>query len=135
MSEKRQEQIELLLDFLDTQPVDLPVIICGDLNVAHTSIDLANPKSNYNKSAGYTQDEIDGLEAHLAAGFVDTWRHFNPEAIKYTYWNYMFNARANNKGWRIDYFLVSDSILDKVEKAEIYNEYFGSDHCPVSISV
>ena len=112
-----------------------PVIICGDLNVAHTSIDLANPKSNYNKSAGYTQDEIDGLEAHLAAGFVDTWRHFNPEAIKYTYWNYMFNARANNKGWRIDYFLVSDSILDKVEKAEIHNEYFGSDHCPVSISV
>ena len=112
-----------------------PVIICGDLNVAHTQIDLANPKNNYNKSAGYTQKEIDGLEGHLNAGFVDTWRHFYPEEVKYTYWNYMFNARANNKGWRIDYFLVSQSLIDQVSKAEIYNEYFGSDHCPVSITL
>ncbi len=108
-----------------------PVIICGDLNVAHKPIDLARPKENYNKSAGYTQQEIDGFQRLLDAGFVDTFRYFFPDEVKYTYWNYMFNARARNMGWRIDYFLASKKIMDNVKEAAIYNEYFGSDHCPI----
>jgi exodeoxyribonuclease III len=110
-----------------------PVVICGDLNVAHKEIDIARPKQNYNKSAGYTQQEIDGFSALLDAGFVDTFRHKYPDTVKYTYWNYLFNARANNTGWRIDYFLVSERLLPKVEDAMIYNERMGSDHCPVAI--
>jgi exodeoxyribonuclease-3 len=112
-----------------------PVIICGDLNVAHQAIDIARPKENYNKSAGYTQREIDGFTNLLETGFVDTFRRFYPEEVKYTYWNYVTNARAKNAGWRIDYFLVSESIVDKVKDAMIYNQYFGSDHCPVGLSI
>lgn len=112
-----------------------PVIICGDFNVAHQPIDIARPKENYNKSAGYTQQEIDGFQKLLDAGFVDTFRHFNPEEVKYTYWNYMFNARARNVGWRIDYVLVSKSLLPRITKAAIYNEYLGSDHCPIGLEV
>ncbi|MBL7856874.1 MAG: exodeoxyribonuclease III [Cyclobacteriaceae bacterium] len=110
-----------------------PVILCGDLNVAHQSIDIARAKENYNKSAGYTQKEIDGFQKLIDAGFVDTFRYLHPEEVKYTYWNYMFNARARNVGWRIDYFLMSTSLLDKLMEAEIYNQYYGSDHCPVAI--
>lgn len=110
-----------------------PVIIAGDLNVAHQAIDIARAKENYNKSAGYTQHEIDGLSNLLEAGFVDSFRHFYPEEIKYTYWNQMFNSRARNRGWRIDYFLVSRTLLPKVQDALIYNEYMGSDHCPVAL--
>ncbi len=112
-----------------------PVVLCGDLNVAHQPIDLARPKENYNKSSGYTQREIDGFTRLLESGFVDTYRHFYPEAVKYSYFNYMFNARANNTGWRIDYFLVSNPLIGKVKDSMIYNEYFGSDHCPVAISL
>lgn len=112
-----------------------PVIVCGDLNVAHTSIDLKNDKSNYNKTAGYTQAEIDGLQALLDAGFVDTFRMHYPDEVKYSYWSYRFNARKNNSGWRIDYFLVSKALAGKIKSAEIHNEYFGSDHCPVSIEI
>jgi exodeoxyribonuclease III len=112
-----------------------PVIICGDLNVAHQAMDLARPKQNYNKSAGYTQQEIDSFSALLEAGFVDTFRSKYPEQVKYSYWNYLFNSRANNMGWRIDYFLVSDRLLPKVVDAMIYNERMGSDHCPVAISL
>jgi exodeoxyribonuclease-3 len=112
-----------------------PVIICGDLNVAHQEIDIARAKENYNKSAGYTQIEIDGFQKLLDAGFVDTFRHFNPEEVKYTYWNYMFNARARNVGWRIDYFLASTSLLENVKSTAIYNEYYGSDHCPIGLTV
>ncbi|HYG01195.1 MAG TPA: exodeoxyribonuclease III [Chryseosolibacter sp.] len=110
-----------------------PVIICGDLNVAHQPIDIARAKENFNKSAGYTEQEIAGFTKLLASGFVDTFRRFYPEEIKYTYWNYLFNARSRNVGWRIDYFLVSESIIGKVKDAMIYNEYLGSDHCPVAI--
>ncbi len=110
-----------------------PVIVCGDLNVAHQPIDIARAKDNYNKSAGYTQREIDGFQRLLDAGFVDTFRHFHPDEVKYTYWNYMFNARARNVGWRIDYFLVSKVLLLQVKQALIYNEYLGSDHCPVGL--
>lgn len=112
-----------------------PVIICGDLNVAHQPIDIARPKENYNKAAGYTQTEIDGFTRLLEAGFVDTFRRFYPEEVKYTYWNYMFNARTRNVGWRIDYFLASESIMGKVKDAQIYNQYLGSDHCPVAIQL
>ena len=112
-----------------------PVIICGDLNVAHQPIDIARPKENYNKSAGYTQREIDGFTRLLESGFIDTFRRFYPEEIKYTYWNNWFNSRARNVGWRIDYFLVSESIIGKVKDAMIYNERLGSDHCPVAIKL
>lgn len=112
-----------------------PVIACGDFNVAHQPIDIARPKENYNKSAGYTQQEIDGFQRLLDAGFVDTFRHFHPDTVKYTYWNYMFNARARNVGWRIDYVLVSREFLPRISKAEIYNEYLGSDHCPVGVEI
>lgn len=112
-----------------------PVVVCGDFNVAHQPIDIARPKENYNKSAGYTQKEIDGFTKLLETGFIDTFRRFYPGEVKYTYWNYLFNARSRNVGWRIDYFLVSDSFVDKVRDAAIYDQYLGSDHCPVAIRV
>jgi exodeoxyribonuclease-3 len=112
-----------------------PVITCGDFNVAHQAIDIARPKENYNKSAGYTQREIDGFTRLLESGFIDTFRRFYPEQVKYTYWNYLFSARTKNVGWRIDYFLVSESLIDKVKDAAIYNQYLGSDHCPVALQI
>lgn len=115
--------------------VKKPVIICGDLNVAHQPIDIARAKENFNKSAGYTEREINGFVKLLEAGFVDTFRRFYPEQVKYTYWNYLFNARSRNVGWRIDYFLVSESLMPRVKDAMIYNEYLGSDHCPVAIKL
>ncbi len=112
-----------------------PVIIAGDLNVAHKEIDIARAKENYNKTAGYTQREIDGFDKLINAGFVDTFRHFHPNEIKYTYWNQMFNARARNRGWRIDYFLVGSPLIDQAKEAMIYNEYMGSDHCPIALAI
>ncbi|MEQ8470671.1 MAG: exodeoxyribonuclease III [Marinoscillum sp.] len=112
-----------------------PVIVCGDLNVAHTEIDIARPKPNYNKTSGYTQVEIDGLDEILNAGFVDTYRQFYPEEVKYSWWNYKFSARERNVGWRIDYFLTSERLKNQLKSAEIHNEYFGSDHCPVSLQI
>ncbi|HLW32171.1 MAG TPA: exodeoxyribonuclease III [Aequorivita sp.] len=112
-----------------------PVILCGDLNVAHQAIDLKNDKANYNKTAGYTQVEIDGMDHLLNAGFVDSFRHFYPDTVAYTYWSYRFKARERNTGWRLDYFLVSNSILDKVNKVEILSEYYGSDHCPIKLEL
>ncbi len=112
-----------------------PVIVCGDLNVAHQPIDIARPKENYNKSAGYTQIEIDGFVNLLESGFVDTFRNIHPDEVKYSYWNYVTNARAKNTGWRIDYFLVSEKLSPKMKDAMIYNEYLGSDHCPVGLKI
>ena len=112
-----------------------PVILCGDLNVAHRAIDLKNDKSNYNKTAGYTQIEIDGMDNLLNEGFVDTYRHFNPDTVAYTYWSYRFKARERNTGWRIDYFLLNNQLLEKVENVEILSEYYGSDHCPIKLEV
>lgn len=112
-----------------------PVILCGDLNVAHRAIDLKNDKSNYNKTAGYTQIEIDGMDNLLNEGFVDTYRHFNPDTVAYTYWSYRFKARERNIGWRIDYFLLNNQLLEKVENVEILSEYYGSDHCPIKLEV
>ena len=112
-----------------------PVVVCGDLNVAHRDIDLARAKPNYNKSAGYMQREIDGLDNLVAAGFIDTFRHQHPELVKYSWWSYRAGARGNNVGWRIDYFLVSDSIKDRIEDADILTEVMGSDHCPVQLDI
>lgn len=123
------------LNYLQSLKQTKPVILTGDLNVAHQAIDLKNDKANYNKTAGYTQVEIDGMDRLLAAGFVDSFRHFYPEKEAYTYWSYRFKARERNTGWRIDYFLVSESLLPKVENVAILNEYMGSDHCPIQLEI
>lgn len=123
------------LNYLQSLEQTKPVILTGDLNVAHQAIDLKNDKANYNKTAGYTQIEIDGMDHLLAAGFVDSFRHFYPEKEAYTYWSYRFKARERNTGWRIDYFLVSESLLPKVENVAILNEYMGSDHCPIQLEI
>jgi exodeoxyribonuclease-3 len=112
----------------------LPVIITGDLNVAHQPIDIARPKENYNKTSGYMQQEIDGMDALIKAGFVDTFRQMHPAEVKYSWWSQRFGARAKNVGWRIDYVLVSKGFEAKVKDAFILNEVMGSDHCPVGIS-
>lgn len=111
-----------------------PVMFCGDLNVAHTEDDLARPKPNIGKK-GFTDEEREGFESFVKAGFVDTLRLFKKGNGYYTWWTHWGNARANNVGWRIDYWLVSKSLRDKVKKAEIHPEQMGSDHCPVSIEV
>ncbi len=112
-----------------------PVIICGDLNVAHTEIDLKNPKSN-RKNAGFSDQERNKFTELLESGFVDSFRYIYPDAIeKYTWWSYRFNARANNAGWRIDYFLVSDRIKNSIKDFIIHDQVFGSDHCPVSLII
>ena len=113
-----------------------PVIVCGDMNVAHKAIDLTHPKPNYNKSAGYMQEEIDGMDRFTSGGLVDTFRHFFPNKTEeYSWWSYRAGARTKNVGWRIDYFLVSESFIPKVEKAYILQEVMGSDHCPVAIEI
>ena len=121
------------LDYLKELDSDKPVVCCGDLNVAHAPIDLARPQANYNKTPGYTQQEIDGMTSLLDAGFVDTWRHHNPEEIKYSWWSYRGGAREKNVGWRLDYMLVSQRALDNVIEPAIHNDVHGSDHCPVSL--
>lgn len=112
-----------------------PVIICGDLNVAHREIDLKNPKTN-RKNAGFTDEERGKFGSLIESGFTDTFRYLYPdkEGI-YSWWSYRFNARKNNAGWRIDYFLVSDRVADKIKEATIHTDIFGSDHCPVSLEI
>lgn len=112
-----------------------PLIACGDFNVAHREIDIARPKPNYNKSAGYTQVEIDGFSRFLDSGLVDTYRHFHPDTIAYSWWSYRAGARAKNIGWRIDYVLTSQALVDKVKQAFILPNIIGSDHCPVGIDI
>lgn len=123
------------LKYLKNLEETKPVIVTGDFNVAHQPIDLKNPKSNYNKTAGYTQIEIDGMNALFDAGFVDTFRILHPKEIAYTYWSYRFKARERNVGWRIDYFLVSKSLMDKVKSVNILSNIQGSDHCPISLEI
>jgi exodeoxyribonuclease III len=112
-----------------------PVLVCGDLNVAHKEIDLARPKANYNKSAGFMQEEIDGMDSYTANGLVDSFRAKNGEEVKYTWWSYRGGARAKNVGWRIDYFLVSQSFISSIKDAFILNDVHGSDHCPVGVVI
>ena len=112
-----------------------PVIVCGDLNVAHTEIDLKNPKTN-RKNAGFTDEEREKMTTLLDAGFTDSWRHFNPDVEGvYSWWSYRFKAREKNAGWLIDYFLVSNDACDKMVDAKIHTEIFGSDHCPVELDI
>jgi len=112
------------------------VLVCGDFNVAHKDIDLARPKPNYNKSAGFMQEEIDGMDRYTQGGFVDTFRHFFPEKRDaYSWWSFRSGAREKNVGWRIDYVLVSSAFLSSISTAFILNEVMGSDHCPVGIEL
>lgn len=131
----RQEWDKAYLAYLKELEKTKPVVVCGDLNVAHTDIDLARPKPNYNKSAGYMQEEIDGFKNLLDAGFVDSFRHLNEDTIKYSWWSYRAGARAKNVGWRIDYFMVSQSITKTLVHADILDGVMGSDHCPVLLDI
>lgn len=126
---------EAFLAYLKKLEAKKPVVVCGDFNVAHKAIDLARPKQNYNKAAGFMQEEIDGMDAYTSKGFIDTFRYQHPEETKYTWWSYRGGARERNVGWRIDYFLVSESFIDRVKNASIHNEIFGSDHCPVGVEI
>ena len=112
-----------------------PVVLCGDLNVAYEEIDLKNPKTN-RKNAGFSDEERAKMTELLEAGFIDTFRYFYPDKTgEYSWWSYRFNARKNNAGWRIDYFIVSDALKDQLESASIHQEIFGSDHCPVELKL
>lgn len=131
----RKEWDKHFLKYLKELEMKKPVILCGDLNVAHTPIDLANPRSNYNKTAGYTQVEIDGFEDLLKAGYVDSFREFNKEPGQYTYWGFWNDLRKRNIGWRIDYFLVSKRLMSKVKDSFILSKVMGSDHCPIGLEI
>jgi exodeoxyribonuclease-3 len=123
-------------EYLKDLEKEKAVIVCGDFNVAHKEIDLARPKQNYDKSAGFTQVEIDGMDRFTSGGFVDSFRHFYPDqADIYTWWSFRAGARARNVGWRIDYFLVSELFMPRIKHASIHNEIKGSDHCPVSLEL
>ena len=111
-----------------------PVIICGDLNVAHEEIDLKNPKTN-RRNAGFTDEEREKMTILLDNGFVDTFRHLYPEQVTYSWWSYRFRAREKNAGWRIDYFLISERLKERLVDAKIHTEILGSDHCPVELEL
>ena len=122
-------------DYLKRLEKAKPVITCGDFNVAHREIDLKNPKTNQ-KNAGFTPQEREKMTRLQEAGFIDTWRHFYPDLEGvYSWWSYRFNARKNNAGWRIDYFLVSDALEKALKGAEILTDVYGSDHCPVGLTI
>lgn len=122
-------------EFLTTLSSIKPVVMCGDLNVAHREIDLKNPASNRG-NAGFSDEERGKFGELLEAGFVDTFRYLYPDKEGvYSWWSYRFNARRNNAGWRIDYFIVSESLKDKIKEATIHTEIFGSDHCPVELDI
>lgn len=125
---------EAFREYLCRLDREKPVIVCGDLNVAATAIDLKNPKTNEN-NAGYSLPERESFAKLLAAGFTDSFRYLYPEKILYSWWSYRFQARAKNAGWRIDYFLVSDRVKDKITQADILTDIQGSDHCPVSLEI
>lgn len=122
------------LNLLKELELKKPVITCGDFNAAHQNIDLARPDAN-RRNAGFTDEEREGISNILAAGFIDSFRFLHPNSERYTWWSHWGNARANNVGWRIDYFFVSANLRKKLVNAEIYESVFGSDHCPISIEL
>ncbi len=131
----RMEWEDAFRDYLLKLDEKKPVILCGDLNVAHKEIDLKNPKTNRH-NAGFTDEERSKMTTLLESGFCDSFRHLYPDATEiYSWWSYRFQARAKNAGWRIDYFITSDSIKDKILDAKIHTDVFGSDHCPVSLEI
>ena len=126
---KWEDDFQAYLHKLDEKK---PVIVCGDMNVAHQEIDLKNPKTN-RKNAGFTDEEREKMTQLLGNGFIDTFRTLYPEQVTYSWWSYRFRAREKNTGWRIDYFLISERLKDRLEDAKIHTEIMGSDHCPVEI--
>lgn len=131
----RMQWDEDFCDYLKALDADKPVIVCGDMNVAHREIDLKNPKTN-RRNAGFTDEERGRMTTLLASGFTDTFRYFYPEQTDiYSWWSYRFKAREKNAGWRIDYFLVSDRLQPQLEGAKIWTEIYGSDHCPVELTI
>lgn len=112
-----------------------PVIVTGDFNVAHQAIDLARPKENYNKTSGYTQTEIDGMDLILSKGFIDSYRYKYKDKVQYSFWSQRFGARAKNVGWRIDYFLVDEKLKTNIKDAAIHDQLMGSDHCPIELVI
>ncbi|MCY6370527.1 exodeoxyribonuclease III [Clostridium ganghwense] len=140
--QKDDERLNYKMEFYDAlleycnklKDENKKLIICGDYNTAHTEIDLKNPKSN-EKRSGFLPMEREWMDKFIANGYIDTFRYFYPEEIKYSWWSYRFNARKNNAGWRIDYHFVSDSMKDDIKDAEILNDVMGSDHCPVVLQL
>ncbi len=120
--------------FLKNLDAKKPVVVCGDMNVAHEEIDIKNPKSN-RRNAGFTDEEREKMTELLKDGFIDTFRYLHPEEVTYSWWSYRFKAREKNAGWRIDYFLVSESIKNKIAEAKIHTDIMGSDHCPVEVDL
>ena len=131
----RMEWEDAFLAYIQKLEENKPVIFCGDLNVAHKEIDLKNPSSNHH-NAGFTDEERGKMSAMLNAGHLDTFRYFYPSTADiYSWWSYRFKSRERNAGWRIDYFIVSESLKDKLKDAKIHTEVFGSDHCPVELEI
>ena len=128
---KWEDDFQAYLHKLDEKK---PVIVCGDMNVAHQEIDLKNPKTNH-KNAGFTDEEREKMTRLLSNGFIDTFRTLYPEQVTYSWWSYRFRAREKNTGWRIDYFLISERLKDRLEDAKIHTEIMGSDHCPIEITL
>lgn len=125
---------EAFRDFLLKLNEQKPVIVCGDMNVAHQEIDIKNPKAN-RRNAGFTDEEREKFSVLLNAGFIDTFRYLYPDTVKYSWWSYRFQARQKNAGWRIDYFLTSKSLEPMIKEAKIHTDIFGSDHCPVELDL
>jgi len=131
----RMDWEDAFRSYLKTLDEKKPVIVCGDMNVAHQEIDLKNPKSN-RKNAGFTDEEREKFTVLLSEGFTDTWRTLNPDVRDvYSWWSYRFSAREKNAGWRIDYFLVSNRLMPNVTDARIHTDIYGSDHCPVEVDI
>jgi exodeoxyribonuclease-3 len=133
--EYRKQWDKDFADFIKKLDKQKPVVFTGDLNVAHEPIDLARPKPNYNKTAGYTQAEIDGFNNYLNIGMTDSYRHFYPDSVQYTFWNMRFKGREKNIGWRIDYFLISNCFMENIKDSYILDQLPGSDHCPIGIDI
>ena len=125
---------DVMREYLNSLKKKKNVIYCGDLNVAHEEIDIKNPKAN-RRNAGFTDEERNKMTELLDSGFIDTFRHFYPDTIKYTWWSYLGAARSKDIGWRIDYFIVNDKFINRVEDAIIYSDVLGSDHCPIGIVI
>ena len=130
----RMQWEDALRAYLLRLDAEKPVVYCGDLNVAHEEIDIKNPKTN-RRNAGFTDEERGKFSVLLDSGFTDSWRLQHPDEVKYSWWSYRFHAREKNVGWRLDYFLVSDSLKDKITATEIHSEILGSDHCPVELDL
>ena len=131
---REQEWDPRFLQLLQELEKEKPVVTCGDFNAAHREIDIARPKTNHH-SAGFTDEERQGITNLISAGFIDTFRILHPGAVRYTWWSHWGQARANNVGWRIDYFFVSKALKPNLKSAKIYEDYMGSDHCPISIDL